>query len=105
MSKKNEMPVDTIEATKKIPIKWNMPENIVTRFATNMLVQTIEEGEFKISFFELKPIIHFSEDEQLPKEVPADCIASIIVTASRLPGFIEVLQKQMNIYKAKKAID
>jgi len=103
MTKKKETPTVETSLHKRLPIKWNIPENIVTRFATNMLVQTISDEEFKISFFELKPAVTFSEDDlALSTEVPAVCVASIIVTPDRLSSFVEVLQRQLETYKAKK---
>lgn len=83
-----------------IPIKWHIPNFIITRFASNMIVQTIE-NEFKISFFELKPEIHFASQKP-PGEIEAECVASVIVTADRLPKFIEALQKHLNQYNSIK---
>lgn len=99
MTKKEET---SVKASREVPIKWNIPENTITRFTTNMLVQNMDD-EFKISFFEVKPVITFSTEDPLPNEVPADCVASIIVTAKRLSGFVEVLQRQIEIYNEKKA--
>ncbi len=84
-----------------VPIEWRIPDGAMTPFATNMLVQTIE-NEFKISFFEIKPHIRLNESEPIPSSVKADCVASVIVTADRLPKFIEALQIQLNKYKSKK---
>lgn len=100
MTKKKEEKEATkveLKAGKVVPIKWNVSADIISRFATNILVQKLD-NEFKISFFEIKPPISFSEKDQLPDNVPADCVASIIVTANRLPGFIEVLRRQMEKY-------
>jgi len=89
------------QAKSVLPIKWNMPADIITRFTTNILVQTIE-NEFKLSFFEVKPPIRFSASEPKPTEVVADCVASVIVTADRLPNFIRVLEEQLERYNKKK---
>lgn len=91
-------------ATQKaitLPIKWNVPETMVTRFASNMVVQTIE-NEFKLSFFELKPKIHFNPSDTIPTEVIADCVASVIITVDRIPKFISALQKQLDTYNEKR---
>jgi len=85
----------------EIPIRWNIPDNIITRFANHMLVQTLE-NEFKLSFFELKPEIRLTESDPLSKEVRADCVASIIVSAERLPKIIEALQSQFAKYNTNK---
>ena len=85
----------------EVPIKWHIPGNIISRFATNMTVQLIE-NEFKLSFFEIKPEIILDPSAPIPKETLAECAASIIVTADRLPKFIEALQKQLEIYNSIK---
>lgn len=86
-----------------IPFKWHVPENIITRFASNMIIQTIE-NEFKISFFEINPEVHFGPSEPPPREVEARCVASVIVTADRLPKFIQVLQKHLDKYQLTKKL-
>jgi hypothetical protein len=78
-----------------VPIKWHIPDNIITRFASNMVVQFIG-NDFKISFFELKPEIHLAPPTVPITEVQADCVASVIVTPDRLQGFIDALQNQLN---------
>jgi hypothetical protein len=84
-----------------VPIKFYISDQIITRFASNMTIQIVE-NEFKISFFEMKPDIILSPSESVPKEVRADCVASVIVTANKLPKFIEALQTQMDNYKSIK---
>lgn len=76
-----------------------MPDNIIARFATNLVIQTLE-GAFKISFFEVKPEI-LLEGQPLPKEMPAECIASIIIAPDVLAKFVEVFQKQLDLYKER----
>jgi hypothetical protein len=94
---------EKIEESKQVavPIEWDLPDGLITPFATNMVIQTIE-NEFKISFFEVKPKIHLSDSEPLPNKIKAICIASVIVTADRLPKFIEVLQSQLDKYNNLK---
>jgi hypothetical protein len=90
-----------IGVAKEVPIEWHLPDGLMTPFATNMLIQTIE-NEFKISFFEIKPMIRLSDSEPIPSKVKAVCVASVIVTADRLPKFIEVLQSQLDKYNLQK---
>ena len=92
---------DTSKKGVTIPIEWHVPDGLMTPFATNMIVQTIE-NEFKISFFEIKPFIRLDESQPRPSKVRADCVASVIVTADRLPKFIEALQTQLNKYNSKQ---
>lgn len=77
-----------------------MPDNIIARFVTNLVIQGIENA-FKISFFEAQPEIRL-EGQPLLTEMPAECVASIIVTPDVLGKFIEVLQRQLNLYNEKK---
>jgi len=93
--------VETIKQGKEVPIKFNIPPTIITRFASNMVIQTLE-NEFKISFFEVKPEIRLDPSDEIPDEVLADCVASVIVNASKLPSFIKILQKQVDKYNEKK---
>ena len=86
-----------------IPMVWNFPDDLLSGYATNMLVQAGEQELF-ISFFELQqPVLLAPEDAAKLESVKAECIAKIIVTPERLTAFIEVLQKQLDAYKLKKA--
>lgn len=96
---KEKKPVIKKEAV--IPIEWHIPEGVMTPFATNILVRTIED-EFKVSFFEIKPAIRLDDSEPFPDKVRADCVASVIITANRLPKFIGALQTQFDKHIAKK---
>jgi len=99
MAKKN-VKTPLVQPLVGIPIKWHVSDNIITRFASNMVVQAIE-NEFKISFFETKPEINLDPSAKPPKEMPAECVASVIITADRLQNFIDVLQTQVNLYKSR----
>lgn len=90
------------EINSKLPIRWNIPDSIVTRFASNMVVQTIEDY-FKISFFEIKPEIHLVTTSEPPTEIKADCVASIIVTPDKFALIVEVLKNQLDKYQSKQA--
>lgn len=83
------------------PLKWYIPDYIITRFASNMIIQNVE-NEFKISFFEIKPPIRLGSSDPLPKEILAECVASVIVTPDRLPKFIEALQGHLDKYNSVK---
>jgi hypothetical protein len=84
-----------------LPIKWHVPDDIISRFATNMTIQTLE-GVFKISFFEAKPEIRIQPKENPPSDVRADCVASIIIAPEKLPGIIEALQKHSDSFSEFK---
>lgn len=94
----------TVSTKKKkilVPIEWNIPQGIITPFATNMIVQLLED-EFKVSFFESKPPIQLDPSAPPPDKVRADYVAGVIISANRLPKFIEVLQRQLDRYRSLK---
>ncbi len=86
-----------------IPIVWSFPEESLSGYATNLLVQTGEQ-ELYISFFETRPpILIVPEDVEKVENITAECIAQIIVTPERLAKFIEALQQQLDLFNKKKA--
>ena len=81
---------------------WIFPEDLVSGYATNMLVQA-GESELYVSFFEAPPpILLGPEDVKNLESVNAECIARIVISPDRLPKFIEVLQKQLDTFNLKK---
>lgn len=88
------------EETKELTIKWHIPDDIISRFATNMTIQPIK-NEVKICFFEVKPKIVLPGQE-IPNEIQADCIASLIVTNDRLQGFVDAMLTQVKRQSIKK---
>jgi len=88
-----------------VPIEWCYPDSIISRYATNMLVQK-SEHEYIISFFEIKPPVLLGTPEEVTaqaskiKSVKAECISRIIVSDDRMPDFVRVLQD--NIKKVKE---
>ena len=94
MAKKNKK--------KKIELhyEWNIPDDIVARYATNMVVQRTEH-EFIISFFEVKPPLFLGSPEEIIEQtkkldsVRANCVAQVIVAADKMPSFIEDLETNL----------
>jgi len=82
----------------KAPIDWNVPDCTIARYATNMVVQRLE-NEFLISFFETKPPIILGDPDTIQqkiqeiKSIQADCIAQIFVASEKMPNFIDALQR------------
>ncbi len=83
-----------------LQVDWHIPDDIVAKYATNMLVQR-GENEYYISFFETKPPLLMGTPEQISKKASglkalnATCVAQIIIAADKLPSFIEALQDIM----------
>jgi len=89
----------------ELTIEYIIPDYIISRFATNITVQKIE-NEFKVSFFELKQDMILNEEDRKKMiergTVRADCIASIIITADRMPKFIDAMSKQLEKFEPSK---
>ena len=92
---------------KWLPIEYYVPDHIQSRYATNLLVQNTEH-EFTLSFFELQEPFLMGETpeereqqvEQL-KHVRAKCVGRIIITADRMPAFIDAMQKNLEKHLAR----
>ena len=94
MAKKKELKKTEVA----VPIDWSVSDNIVARYATNMVVQRLE-NEFVISFFEIMPPIFLGDPEYIAeklenlKSAQANCVAQVIVAHNKLPAFIDALKK------------
>lgn len=92
-----------------VPIEWHVPENIVSQYATNLVVQH-SEHEFRLYFFEIQPplLLGTPEERQAKLEqiesVRAECVARIIVAAERMPEFVRVLQENLDRYLSKEEL-
>lgn len=90
-----------------LPVEWHVSENILSRYATNIVVQPIQH-EFVISYFEAQPpIILGTPEENRAKyqelgAIRAECVARVIIAAERLPEFIEAMQTSLAAYRASK---
>jgi len=91
----------------EVPVQWFTPDSIVTRYATDMLVQQ-SEHEFTISFFELmKPVVLGTEAEKQKifkelKFVRKECVARITIAPTRIEDFIKALQSSHNRFSASQ---
>lgn len=101
------MSAQTSEA-KQIPIEFVIPDGIVSRYATNMVVQHTEH-EFIISFFEAEnPFLLGSDEEKRAgleriEKIRSICVGRIVVAPGHMQEFIEVLQQNLETYRARKA--
>ena len=91
-----------------LPIEWHIPEGLVSRYVSNLVVQHTEH-EFIISFFEiLPPLVLGTPEEQQAKltrmnAIPAECVARIIVSAEQMPTFVQVMQTTLEKYRSTMA--
>lgn len=93
----------TNELQAGIPIEWNLPESLITPFATNTVVQA-GDNVVKIFFFQVKPPLRIDKSEPPPSKVRADCVASVIMTPDKLPKIIKILQDQYDKYITKQQV-
>lgn len=88
------------------PLEWVVPEDIDSKFATNVVVQHTNH-EFIIYFFEAEqPLLTGSEEERKEQlenisEVEAKCIAKIAVPATRFPNMVKALQQNLEKFRNK----
>jgi hypothetical protein len=101
------MAEDTSAEHHELPVEWYIPDDMVSQYATNMLVQ-MNPHEFIISFFQLyPPPVLGSPEEQKAKlaamtSVRATCVSRVIVAAERMPEFVRVLQETLARYTSTR---
>ncbi len=87
-----------------LPIDWHIPDNVQSRYANNVLVQSAQH-EIVISFFEalLPPLVGTPEDNVAKLReigsIRADLVARIIVAPGILPSIISALQTGLEKYQ------
>jgi hypothetical protein len=88
-----------------LPIEWHVPDELVTRYANNLLVQHTEH-EFILSFFELQPPLTVGSPEEQAAQlqavgaVRAECVARVVISASRMASFVETLRSSSEKFPA-----
>ena len=92
---------------KSVPIEWFVPDEVVTKYATNMVVQH-SEHDFTLLFFEAQPPIIVGPTDQKQKalesvkSVTARCVARIVVAPARMKEFIRVLSENLTRYEERR---
>ena len=94
------MPTKIVKTGKhegvQVPLRFNVPVNMPSKYATNLLVQS-SEHEIIIYFFEAQPPIIFGDSEEDNIEefkkigIRADCVAKITVAKERFANFVNAL--------------
>ena len=102
------MPEQELDATTYArPLDFHVSDSMESRYATNMVVQH-SEHEFIIYFFEVLPPLLLGEPGVIKAKlsdidsIRAECVARIVIAAERMPGFVRVLQENLEHYAAKK---
>lgn len=90
-----------------LPIQWHIPEDVQSRYVTNVLVQP-GPNEIFISLFEARlPILTGTPEENSAElerlgSVKAECVGRIIVAPDTVPGIINALQVGLESYRVSK---
>jgi hypothetical protein len=80
-----------------LEVDWQLPPETVAQYATNFLIQAGEK-EFFLYFFQVRPPLVVGTPEQQRTQlselnlIPAQCIASIIISKERMPEFVQIMQ-------------
>ena len=91
----------------QIPIAWYYPEDLITRYSTNLLVQAAE-NEIILSFFEIIPPILLGSPDDIEAQleqteaIKAKCVARIIVSGEKFPDFLKAMGSQLEKYQSSK---
>jgi len=89
---------------KDLPIKWHIPDNLITRYSNNVVIQS-NGAEFILSFFEVIPpiLIGSPDDIQVNLEgvdsIPATCVARVVVSIAQVQAIIDTLQNNLNAFQ------
>jgi hypothetical protein len=105
-------PVTTGESMSKakktqvlIPIERYCPPELVSRYATDLIIQRTG-SEFILSFFEtIPPMVLGTPEEQQDKlkklaSVRSECIARVIVSDDRFPQFVQAMQENLERWQS-----
>jgi hypothetical protein len=96
------------EQGKAIRIDFDVPPDFPTKYASNLVVQHTEH-DFTITFFDIRPpLLLGSADDKIRQlegieAVKAAPVARIVVAASRMHEFVQVLQDNLKTYRAAVA--
>lgn len=91
------MPDDNNTSQIILPIEWHIPDEIQSRYATNVIIQKLE-NEYRISFFEMLPPIILGDPSETAKKlkqyesIRANCVAQIIIAENKMPGLVKAFQ-------------
>lgn len=94
------------EVRLELPIDWQFPNDLSSRYATHLVVQHTEH-EFVLSFFEILPLPIYGSPQAVSAQlerlsaIPAECVGRIVVAADRMPAFVAVLQENLQRYQSR----
>src|SRR5436190_1937078 len=104
-----------IESGQKQPvgvplrIDWHFPEDMQSRYADNLLVQTGQYG-ITISFFEAEVPVLLGQPEENKKQlealgtIRANCVGKIVVSPDFIPVLTKALETGLENYRQARGI-
>jgi hypothetical protein len=93
----------------QIPLVFDPPTDVVTRYATNFVIQCMEH-EFILSFYEaIPPVLLGSPEENRAAlaesgALHAQCVARIVVTHERMHEFASLVRTSMDRFAASQGV-
>jgi hypothetical protein len=96
--------VPIMATARNIPVDWQLPPDLHTEYATNVLVQH-GQHEIFLLFFQAQPPIIVGELVERQKQleeiskIPAKCVAKVIISPDRLEELIDLLKRQLESYR------
>ncbi len=89
------------ENQKEIPLEWVVPEGLVSRYASHVVVQKTDSN-FLISFFEVKPPLIIGDADEISlslskiDKIPAKCVAQVYMSNEQIKAFYDLLHKMLD---------
>jgi hypothetical protein len=89
------------ENLKEVPLEWVVPEGLVSRYASNVVVQKIDSN-FLISFFEVQPPLIIGDANEISlnlsriEKVAAKCVAQVYMSNEQIKAFNDLLHRLLN---------
>lgn len=104
MDEKDQKDQERVE----VPIKYVIPDEIVTQYVTDMVIQHTDQ-EFLISFWEIqRPMLLGTEEErkaqiQMIEFVENRCVARFVITPDRMQRFLDAMKENVDRYQKARA--
>jgi len=89
-------------AARRIPVEVQVPPGVVSRYATNLVIQR-NGPEYIISFFEIRPPVFVGtpaeQRAQIEKleTIQAECVARVVVSAERMREFAQTFADSLGL--------
>lgn len=81
-------------------LNLQIPQNIVTLYATNLTVQSVNDGVV-VAFYEALPPLVLGTQEEVDKildtinTIPANCVGRFMISNTQFPNFVRVMNEAL----------